>query len=171
MSMTLFVDASFDAKTGCAGFGAWAKCDLWQSGLSFGGIIKTKCKTSAETEICGIANALARVAPTILENKISHVVLQCDNIRALGAIACNVRSGGVAKARNGVAIALVRDLTAVERKACDFIANLNIKIWVRHVRGHRSGDGRQGVNNMCDLLAKSYMRTQRAKLQTAEVAA
>lgn len=171
MSMTLFVDASFDAKTGSAGFGAWAKCDIWQSGRSFGGVIKTKCKTSAETEICGIANALAHMSPIIQENKINHVVLQCDNIRALGVIACNVPLGRVAKVRNGVPVPMVRDLTAVEQKVCKFIAGLNIKIWVRHVRGHSSGDGRQGVNNMCDLLAKSYMRTQRAKAQAVEVAA
>jgi ribonuclease HI len=165
-NVTIFADASVDARTGAAGWGAWIKADGIDS-ISHLGSLREAITDVSRAELYAIANALvvARACKVLS----GHVLVESDCAHALamllkafpGAID-NPAAGGlrVGPRRRGIpseakpAIKIIRAIVAENR----------ITLAVRHVRGHRPGDGRNWVNRACDKIARRHMRAARASM-------
>ena len=165
--LTLFCDASLCHKTGLAGWGAWAKHGGWDKGYLFGGGFKTPMASSNEAEICGIANALTHLANNDKLENIGQVMIQVDNLRALAVIKAYVPNTSERKHATGAPVHGVKTLpTAQEMKAVKHLRELvkdhDLKLIVRHVRGHQPGQSRNWVNRQCDEIAKTFMLQAKA---------
>lgn len=173
-SCTIIADASFCQTTKASGWGAW----MVRSGLqaqSYGGPIKATVSGICDAEILALANALFIAERDQYAQSGSLVLLQSDSLVALGQIMRVVPSCQdkphpkeglkVNRAvrniiRGDASDGLLFILTTVER--------LDLKLFVRHVRGHQEGGGRQWVNRRCDELAKRGMRTARARIRRVQ---
>ncbi|QIG69500.1 ribonuclease H protein [Rhizobium phage RHph_Y1_1] len=175
MKMTLFADASLCSETGAAGWGSWAIRDGWGRGRFQGGQIKLKdCKkiTSSNTaETAGIALALWQHYVQGDLKDLEAIMIQCDNLTALGYIKTRLPWAVVSKAKgikHGGNIVPVGDASPVVRRMVDTIAETvqGIQVTLRHVKGHNdpSMDGRSWVNNQCDAEAKRHMKALRKEL-------
>lgn len=169
MGLTLFADASFCAKTGAAGWGAWAKADGWLEGRTFGGQFKKLQGSNNVAELGACANALHVILNHETASGVRQVLLQSDNQRALtlmvNAGLAEASGWGPAKKKIGagsgmtpgpdelVALGVVKDVLSGKTK-----------LHVRYVPGHRPGGGRAWVNRACDMLAKQHMRAMRKSL-------
>lgn len=171
MSMlTLFVDASHCPNTRAAGWGAWAIRDGWPKGIVMGGRFKLRMERSHIAEMCGMANAVIRLYNDGHLNGITQIMLQSDCMMALELMNHHCPDAEVRNHQNGAIIRNTsRKGSATERKAVNAIrevlGELKIKPLLRHVRGHKTGDGRQGVNELCDKIAKQHMNDMRAALR------
>ncbi len=170
MHMSLFTDASHCPSTGAAGWGAWAKCNLWSSGALFGGGFKSLLSASHEAELCAIANAMHVLGAGGHLSGVTVLMIQSDNLRALGLVKARVPRAAI---RNHADGAKVPDLTRVvlseaEQKGLGIIESESTKggfsIHLRHVRGHRRGPSRQWVNRQCDRIAKQHMYERRGRI-------
>lgn len=170
--ITIFADASFCHRTSAAGWGAWAKGDGWDAGSTFGGELKTRCLNAGEAEIAAIANTLI----TLQRQELLHdeIMLQSDCLRALQLIRQAVRVKGsvrpvVSNHKRGAPIPASNLIPSpLEKQALDVI-NLAVvecqTLLLRHVRGHKNGEGRQWVNRKCDEIARTHMERQRKRMK------
>lgn len=160
MLLTLFVDASHCQKTKVAGYGSWAKRRDWPTGRFAGGVLGN-CRNAAEAELRGVAAALAQVE---IADDVDAIMVQSDCLRALQLIRIWIAD---AHASNNGASAPIPTAplkpTEHERESLALIRAVNRRLMLRHVRGHKDGDGRQWVNAQCDQVARSWMRGARKK--------
>jgi ribonuclease HI len=170
--LTLFADASFCPKTGAAGWGAWAKRDGWMNGRFYGGPMRRPFKTSNSAEICGIASALHEIHAAGSLEDVETVIIQCDNVVALGMILSHVERSRTASRKGARDV----DIPLVRWAKCDELARKAISairrttqgktIWLRHIRGHGTDDTtRSWVNEQCDAEAKRHMNSVRDSLR------
>lgn len=160
-TVVVFADASFDAKTGAAGWGAWVKADGEES-VTRGGTLRQTTANSTHAELCAIANALA--VASLMGVLDGHVMIQSDCLEALGAIRKTIGAADRPAAGGAPAPARRRNLPKAFLPVIKVISDqlCGLTVSVRHVKGHQDGGGRQWVNRACDRLAKDGMRLARA---------
>lgn len=167
--LTLFCDASHCPSTGAGGWGAWAKRDGWQTGVFLGNSFKRLLANSSEAELCAIANALSHLQANDCFAGVAVLMIQSDSLRALGLLHTHVRGIMPAPHRDGCDVEKVGGKmsdyeTEASVRVRGFTLETKISIYVRHVRGHKQGDGRQWVNRECDNLAREHMRYARERV-------
>lgn len=165
--ITLFVDASHCPETMAAGWGAWAIQDSWKMGKLFSGRIHQEVLNSSEAEIYGVANAVRYLASRQMI-RTSSIMIQCDNLRALQLIMVAIPHAENRPHKNSANIEGVPPLPSLaESKAIEMLAKDlgHLKfVYVRHIKGHSAGTGRNWVNRKCDQLAGEQMRKVRQSL-------
>lgn len=177
MRMTLFADASLCSRTGAAGWGSWAIRDDWGRGKFQGGPIKShlKIKASNNAEIAGIALALWYHWKAGDLVGVNSILIQCDNVTALGYICQKIRRTTVSVAKVNrhhpriKATGFNDELTiAALQTIADTLKEIP-NVAVRHVKGHSgAGDGRSWVNERCDSEARRHMQARRKELDKVE---
>ena len=162
IALTIIADASYHRQHHTAGWGAWMKGVRTPGAVTMGGQIKELLERSSEAEMRALSNAL-HVASTRGYIEVKDVVMvQSDCTDALGWILWGLplarhsqngsgapvtrpRKGGRAKDSKGLAAFL------------DVCQALDLRIVVRHVRGHEDGvTSRSAVNELCDRIAKHH---------------
>lgn len=166
MMLTLFCDASHCSRTLAGGWGAWAKRDGWEFGRVFGGPLDARPVNSAEAELAAIAKALTCLAADGDLEPVKTIVLQSDSLAALSAVKAlplarwsrsdDKRDSGATPAR-----------VKLSKRESASLAELSVAIgarsvFLRHVKGHKSGTGRNWVNSQCDRVARKHMRALRS---------
>lgn len=176
MNITVFADASFCPKTRASGWGAWAKRNDWQFGRFAGGPFRRDISDASQAELCGLASALYHFDRSGALVDVTKVMLQCDSTHALGYILANV-VGSYAEKPKGEGGVAVRPrihrgktgerspLKPIEKEALAAIRKIakGRTLSVRHVKGHREGDGRNWVNEQCDAEARRHMQAMRVE--------
>ncbi len=161
--MTIFADASFCPNTGAGGWGAWIKAD--GPSIVVGGPLKGRVPGNNTAELYALARAVMEAGARRLFEVADVVMLQSDSLYALGHL---MNIGGQDRpAPDGARAApLEAPPTHYEGVALERIKSLigERPLLVRHVKGHKSGGGRQWVNRECDRLARDAMRMRRAEL-------
>lgn len=166
--ITVFVDASHCPRTRAGGWGAWAKGDGWERGITFGGALKVTTNNSSEAEIAALAAALQALSEQYGLKRFRTVMLQSDNLRALQLIYMTIDGCRISNHAESADIPTNKlHPTPTEKNALRIIHAIlqNHQTYVRHVRGHQSGEGRNWVNRTCDDIAKRHMRQQRGSRQ------
>lgn len=166
MNMTLFADASLCPRTGAAGWGAWAKHSDWDAGRFAGDPFRRHMEHSTQAELCGIASAIWHFDRHYDAFTGLHwLIVQCDNIHALSTLRHIGATEAKRKGARDVRLVFPRaaKLKPIEKEALDAIQNImgDTPIFLRHVRGHRYGDGRSWVNTKCDEEARRHMEAMR----------
>lgn len=167
---TIIADASLDPDTGAAGWAAWMKADGMESSI-VGEQLDGRMADSGEAELFALAGALRAAECSRHIVRGAEVLLQSDSLWALAAIRAAIPAVRDRKhATAGCAVGPLRK-SAVSGRSRSAIADivetvdrLSLMVAVRHVPGHRSGDGRQWVNRECDRVAKQHMRAAKARI-------
>ena len=167
MKATIITDASLCGQTGASGWAAWAKSYTSPVSQSWSGALKASPNNSGEAELYAIANGLHVAVKSGMLDGISDIMIQSDATIALGWIVRLVPCATISAHKNSSPLSIpkinptqnVSAAIAHIRNICDM---LNVKITLRHVRGHTAGNGRHWVNRKCDQLAKAAMKTERA---------
>lgn len=166
--ITIFVDASFCPQTKAAGWGAWYKAKDQLKGITIGGRFNLSMKSSSEAELCGIANTLHHLANkgNLAEDDV--VMVQSDSLRSLNLMNKYLQNTTASDHEKGAPISTGEALTHTPREAeaiaiiSNITGDFKTKIYLRHVRAHNGvGDGRSWVNEQCDTIAKTHMRSAR----------
>lgn len=174
--VTIFTDASLCATTGFAGWGAWMKADGEKSML-VGAAFRDKLRSSTEAEIRGGANAIAFGLGRGIIKPGDVIMWQCDNTTALQWLMRLYPFVRDRPALGGLSVppprvARVKGAASagaqLMAKTCQ---DADLRVIVRHVRGHQSGELRQWVNRKCDEIAKTHMRRIRAEHERQQGAA
>ncbi|TXH35257.1 MAG: reverse transcriptase-like protein [Rhodospirillaceae bacterium] len=165
--VTIFADASVDPKTKVAGWASWLKAD-GQRSVTVSGIVKEPVADVMHAELIAIANGLAVAKSRGLISR--HVMLQSDCSAALTAICMVIPRTIERPAPGGHQIDARAKITKRQRKGLKVIAELlaGLEVSVRHVKGHKKGDGRNWVNRQCDGLAKKHMRELRQQVNAGQ---
>lgn len=169
--VTLFCDVSFCPNTKAAGYGAWYRTDDMEKGEFFGGQVPVACSSSNDGEFWGCALALREVYARLSGKAPAAIVLQCDNIMALGWMSrFHPNAGGVGERHQTHAIPEGRNAPPAEMElAVSVVRNFDpqLRLWLKHVKGHdtKSKTGRSWVNKRCDRLAKDFMSAKRASVR------
>lgn len=163
-TVTIFADASVDARCGAAGWGCWIKAD-GVAAISHSGPLREIITDVSRAELYAIANAMA-VARTckVLSG---HVLIQSDCAHALAILRKAVPGTLDYPAQGGLSVgprrrSLPKEIKPAVKIIREIVATTKITIAVRHVRGHRPGGGRNWVNRLCDGMARRQMRAARA---------
>lgn len=161
MILTLFCDASHCSRTLSAGWGAWAKREEWERGRIFGGPLTGKPANSTEAELAAIANALQQLAGSGDLVGIKALMIQSDSLAAL-AIVMSLPTAAWSRSddrRDSGAAPTKQRLSASDKAALATIRDAagGRPIFLRHIKGHKSGTGRNWVNGQCDRVAKRHM--------------
>lgn len=162
--ITLFVDASHCPNTLAAGYGAWAIKDGWEKGKVFGGRISKEVLNSGEAEVCAIVEAVKYMRVRgFLED--STLMVQSDSHRALQLFLMALPDAQIrqhADSKNwvpGPVSATPTEKWAMEALTRD-LGHFPY-LYVRHIKGHASGEGRNWVNRRCDAVAREHMYKER----------
>lgn len=162
--ITLFVDASHCPETHAAGWGAWAIQDAWEKGKVFGGRISKTVLNSGEAEICAIVEAVKYLkGRSWLQD--NTLMVQSDSHRALQLFMMSlphtkIRQHADSKDwSNGPVAATPAEKWAIEMLTND-LGHFPF-LYVRHIKGHASGEGRNWVNRRCDAVAREHMYKER----------
>lgn len=160
--VTVFADASMHPGERRCGWGAWIKGDGRPS-LSAGGALPFNQSTSI-CELEALAAALEHAERhNYFVDADKAVMLQCDNVNALGAIRGRRPAVLISDHADSALInTRKKEEPADMRAAIDRIFAVTdgagLTVILRHVRGHMGGDGRNYVNRLCDRLAKEGRR-------------
>ena len=164
---TVFADASYSQATGAAGWAAWMVAD-GMGNRTASGAVRERVRSSNEAEVVAIAEALREAVEAGFAPRGARVMLQSDSAYALAVVREAVP--GTPEIRHGTAGAAVGRTNPAKwsplvRARAAAIAALALRaglsLAVRHVPGHRRGDGRQWVNRECDRLAGLAARSAR----------
>lgn len=161
--ITVFVDASHCPNTKAAGWGAWAKGHGWERGITCGGPLKMSPLNSSEAEMAAMAAALQVLADGDCLT-FDTVMLQSDSLRTLQLIRQTLPACRATNHAESVAIPTGKLYASpIEKNALRIIHAIlhEHTVYVRHVRGHQHGEGRNWVNRTCDDIAKRHMRQMR----------
>ena len=176
--VTIIADASFCPASRAGGWAAWIKADGRDSAMISGSFTKIPPASSGEAEFFAVANALYKAVKDGFIQQRDRVMIQSDCVAVLEAMlwgldcqesrhpdACGLKRP---RTRPGlVAGAGEKALTTIGAIA----APLDLELFVRHVRGHTSGGGRQWVNRACDRAARKAMEiVRKTKAPTTESA-
>ena len=168
--VTIIADASFCPASRAAGWAAWIKADGRHSTLISGAFTKIEPASSGEAEFFAVANALFKAVNDGFIGPCDRVMIQSDCVAVLEAMLWGLdcresqhpNGCGLQRPQRRPRLttgAGERALTAIGAIA----APLDLKLFVRHVRGHTSGGGRQWVNRACDRAARQAMEGARRK--------
>jgi ribonuclease HI len=171
IALTIFADASFHRQHGTAGWGAWMKGARTPSGEPMGGQIKERLLSANEAEMRALANALAIAVRRSYLERGEVVMVQSDCATVLSWILGLCPGATHSQHADGAVIPPARRggvrILAGSKGLAVFISLVNsfeLKIIVRHVRGHQKGaSSRSAVNELCDRIAK---RHQAERLKT-----
>jgi ribonuclease HI len=171
---TIFADAGFNGVTKSGSWGVWMKTDGMPS-LSKGGPLLS-VDTSVEAEMRALANALALARAARFAPDGACVMIQSDCQAALSWVLGALPKNSCHRpAPGGVGVVpTLRIGKALERSAglrafVQIATEAGLKIVVRHVRGHKAGDGRQWVNRHVDKLARqNRVRPKKAASEEGE---
>lgn len=163
--VTLFVDASHDARSKLAGYGAWAKGDN-RASTSFHQPLRTHVRSTNEAELLGIIKAilmLERNGYFVPEDK--YLLVQCDNTNALGSL-MTLGIQNAPHATSKIHVAVRSHLHPHEKLALqhleEFMKRTTLDLYVRHIKGHgANANSRSWVNNRTDYLAKQGLSEAR----------
>lgn len=155
--VAMFCDASF--KEGVGGYGVWMKTEGMPSGMQFGGPIAGSCIDSTDSELRSIGMGLLKGVEANIIRPGDEVWVQCDNVGALAALMleCGAKQS---THKDSVEIPQPRRLVSSLKGSMvlawikDTQRQNDLAFVVRHVRGHKKGQGRQWVNRLVDGLAK-----------------
>lgn len=162
-TVTIFADASVDPQSKVGGWACWIKVDGAEA-IVRGAPLKQKVKNTTEAELAALANAMAVAKTAGLLSGV--VMLQSDCLEGLGLIRQRIPAAVDSPAKGGKRVPFRRvaphrnhkaALTAIDR----MVQSLGLRLVLRHVYGHKAGDGRQWVNRRCDEVAKQHMRQLR----------
>jgi ribonuclease HI len=161
MILTLFCDASHCSRTLCAGWGAWAKREEWERGRIFGGPLTSKPTNSTEAELAAIANALQQLAGSGDLAGIKTLMIQSDSLAAL-AVVRSLPTAAWSRSddrRDSSSAPAKKRLSASDTASLSIIREAAGRrpLFLRHIKGHKSGTGRNWVNGQCDRVAKRHM--------------
>lgn len=163
--ITLFVDASHCSQTLAAGWGAWAIGDGWDHGRTFGGQISRRVTNSGEAEMAAVEHAVREMGGRGWLGGDDALMLQSDSHRALQLFLVQFPNAEIRNHANSAPFARTNLLPSKAEE----IALMNLEqhltrfkwLFVRHVKGHSEGEGRNWVNRKCDEIAKQNMRRMR----------
>nr|WP_250807525.1 hypothetical protein [Neorhizobium tomejilense] len=166
--VTVFCDVSYCPDSKAAGYGAWYRTDAMDKGVFFGGQVPVPCASSNDGEFWGLALSLYEVFKRLGGAKPDAIVLQCDNIAALGwvrrfhplAEAVGDHHGTHAIPNGPAAHPANMEIAIETVKRMD----PTVRIWLKHVKGHdrKSKTARSWVNKQCDANAREHMLARRA---------
>lgn len=169
MLLTLFADASHCPKTKAGGWGAWAKRADWNNGRLFSGPIVNQVPNSGVAEMHAIMHAIEEMDAQNAFGGINAVMIQSDSARSLAYLLKHVPGARLHQHADSANIGNASYASKSEAKAfrriADVIAKHELHLIVRHVRGHKPGEGRQWVNEQCDRLARTQMKARRIELE------
>ncbi|MBY3151347.1 hypothetical protein HFO56_02960 [Rhizobium laguerreae] len=163
--VTLFCDVSFCPNTGAAGYGAWYRADDMEKGKFFGEAIPVSCRSSNDAEFWGLAMAMRHVSKVLAE-KVTTVVLQCDNIAALSWMR-EFHPNAAAVGEHHLTHDIPPPPKTYPRAMATAVGMVramepSVRVWLKHVKGHsKSKSARSWVNGKCDRLAREYMVARR----------
>lgn len=155
MLITMFTDASFFDKTGAAAWALWAKSQ--RGVIRSAGLIRRTVIHSSEAELLAIANGLHCVVKSSILERGDAVLIQADNLHALGCIGKQKSIGQFKKPRPS--------MSPVMREASESIVALAIEheleIRTRHVKAHSgTGQPRLWVHTDCDRRCRAIARDE-----------
>lgn len=155
MLITMFTDASFYDKTGAAAWALWAKSE--RGTIRGAGLIKRAVKHSSEAEILAIANGFSMVVNSDILERGDSVLVQADNLHALGCIGKQKTIGQFKRPRPS--------MSPLMREASELIVALAIEheleIRTRHVKAHSgTGQPRLWVHTDCDRRCRAIARDE-----------
>lgn len=165
-NVTIFADASHDVDKKVAGWGGW----MIRNGLearTAGGIVETGAQTSFEAEVRAIALAVQDALGAGYIHSGDRVMIQSDCKSALECLLFVVLGAIDSPHPHGLSLTPVKRLRRNVRPPVDEVEEIcrmyRLTLILRHVPGHRDGDGRAWVNRECDRIAKLHMKTARKK--------
>lgn len=156
--ITVFADASL--REGHSHYGYWFKSTLHCSQ----GSGKKTAHSIEHAELIGICHGIASAIKTHGEVGEIALVVQCDNLSALGLL----KTLGNAKqaSTSPIDIPPRKKWHPDEAQLIEELRSklLEVPIWLKHVKGHTSKrDGRSGVNRLTDRLSKGLPAPKRRK--------
>lgn len=164
--ITLFVDASHCPNSHAAGYGAWAIQDGWEKGKVFGGRISKEVVNSGEAEVCGIVEAVKYLRAHKLMGD-NTLMIQSDSHRALQLVILALPHTEIKQHKDSKdwGMSNIRPTPAEQWAITQLTNDLGLMafIYVRHIKGHSDGDGRNWVNRQCDRVAREQMYKERQK--------
>jgi ribonuclease HI len=138
---TVITDASFDDRTGKAGWAAWIRIDGVAEPIKAYGAFKGKVKTSTDAEKMAAANGLFIAQ----KHGADAFLVQSDCMSVIHLIE------GITKARS------VKDDWSKKMMAAGVWGKI---IKARHVKGHsKTKDSRSYVNRWCDEMANKARKS------------
>ena len=150
-----------------AGWGGWAKRDGWDRAVTHGGAFRPgSMRTSSDAELFASSMFLCRLADDGLLEGIDAVMLQSDCMRVVQACLRNVDGARLSGHADSADVAGGgKSLSPAEAEAVSRITRFldGRRLLLRHVRGHRTGGGRQKVNAIVDMIARRHMETVRGQ--------
>ncbi len=143
MIVTVTTDAAFHTKHKVGAYAFWITSDLGR--LKAHGVLK-KTKSSCDSEIQCILNALHYMGKAVVDRNISRIIINTDSMNAI-----HVFEG------NKDAIKRYR-LKWAEHYKHIFQKLVSVPVELRHVKAHKStSDARSYVNDWCDKKAKESL--------------
>lgn len=163
--VTIFADASLSADRKHSSWACWMKSDAVVSSI-YSARFKQNIWCVASAELAALANALivADKRGYLFQN--ATVLLQSDSLSALGVILSGADAVNNISSRHQSLLVSPKRPTKFQQAILSRLVEVqlrhSLKLQVRHVKGHSSKpDGRYGVNNLCDRLAKEARRNRR----------
>ena len=158
-STTIFADASGYPKQKVAGFGCWVISDDKRPEIHSGKL--SWSPNSNELELFALFNALEFAFDKgFITPETKAISLQSDSLGALNVLAriSNTYAAKVRDPKDAVIRPSSRPLGPYVAFA-SLLSNFEI-VYLKHVKGHSSGSGRNTVNERCDKAAKQAARAQ-----------
>ncbi len=163
--VTIIADASYCPTSRAAGWAAWIKADGRDSALVSGPFTKIAPASSGEAEFFAVANALFKAAKDGFIRQGDRVLIQSDGMAVLEAMLWGLECKE-SRHPDGCGLSQPRSKPSLAKGSGEIAlttiggiaAKLKLKLFVRHVRGHTSGGGRQWVNRACDGAARQAMQ-------------
>ena len=158
-NVTMFTDASVFPNYKRSGWGCWIKGDGRES-MSFGGPLQNFHPDSVVAELEAIANGIVIAKDRgYFQPDDKVIMIQSDSAFALACLLKARPSIVQSRHEDGAKVIARRKklgprLLAPATAIIDTLDELEMHAVIRHVRGHKSGNGRQWVNRLCDRLAK-----------------
>jgi ribonuclease HI len=170
--LTMFSDASVFPNEKISGWGFWLKGDGRES-MFAGGPLRAFDANTTVAELEAMANGLACAkASGYFADGDQVIMLQTDSTDALGCLRFLRPDLAESKHENSHPIPPRRKRPAPRQLAAAqhvlaILDEFELVAILRHVKGHKTGGGRNWVNRLCDRLAKDGANTLRAKAGAA----
>lgn len=165
-TLTVFSDASVRPLIQRAGWGGWAKGDSNKGIYSSGSI--PYYNDSSYAELYGILGMLKHIKDTNYHSLKENIVIQCDNLNALGWILFHASNSYPAKILHKADKRIVPISTTPDHSkrivsgVVDILKDIPV-VYLKHIKGHQSSkksknNPRAYINKKCDELARIATR-------------
>ena len=161
--ITMFADASVHLQNKSCGWGFWIKGDNRQS-ISACGPILNFHPVSDVSELKAISFGLLHAESVqYFRDRDQTIMIQTDSTEALKCLLFVRPDTPVNQHHDSAPVArrrknLCKTRSEIIRQIFAILDRQALKPVLRHVRGHKSGGGRNWVNRHCDKLAKEGRR-------------